>query len=128
MAVVEKHYKYNSNNLPGLQTTANFYKALDKYLEAIVNTENLHDIQFRYIRDPNKCYKQPETDCTDHLHRFNKVYHITLALPAGMIPSPSAEELKSWFYMTFPERYRLEFRGQSLDLKDMTMEEVTKFM
>ena len=123
--VVEQDYKYDSKNLPGLQTTAKFHTTFNKYREAIVNTTNLRDIQLRYMCNNNKCFKLPQIDCVDHLHRYNKIYHVSLALPAGIIP---AEELKTWFYMTFPERYRIAFRSQSLDLKDTTMEEVTNFM
>ena len=76
--VVDKHYKYNSNSLPDLQTSANFHKALDKYVEAIANTENLRDMQLRYIRDPTKCFKLARTDPTEHQHRFNKMVTVSM--------------------------------------------------
>ena len=126
--VVDKNNTFDSHNVPDLQTTAHFHKALGEYMELIVNKTNLCNMQFRYMRIGGSCKKDPQLDCVEHLHRFNKVYNVSLALPHGILPSPSAEEKKTWFYIAFCMKYRLAFRAKSLDLKNLTIDEVTDFM
>ena len=42
--IVEREYRYDSNNILGLQTTDNVKLALDKYQEGIINKVPLHNV------------------------------------------------------------------------------------
>ena len=47
--VIENKYKHDPANVPGLQTTTNFKKALQEYQEAIVNKAQLRDVQIGHL-------------------------------------------------------------------------------
>lgn len=72
--LIKKEWKCKPNTLLGLQTTANFKKALAKHREQIVNKECLRAVQIRYIQVGGKYKKDPFRDCVVHTHRWNKVY------------------------------------------------------
>ena len=64
--VVENNYKYYPTDVPGLQTTANFKKALQDYQEAIVNKSRLRDVQIRFLHVGGKYKKDLLQDCVRH--------------------------------------------------------------
>ena len=58
-SIAKKDYNHDSNNTPGLQTTANFKIALKKYPEAVTNKVSLCDVQIRYLQVRCKYTKNP---------------------------------------------------------------------
>ena len=57
--IIECKYKYDSNDIPGLQTTTNFKLALDAYQEAIINKVRLRNVQTKYLQVRGKFKKDP---------------------------------------------------------------------
>ena len=125
---MENKYKPDPVNIPDLQTTANFKKALLNYQEVIVNKSRLRNVQIRFLQVGDKYKKDPLQDCIQHMHRWNKVFNFSMNLPPGLLAVPGKMEKMQWFFMAFCQPHRAAFQAASHGLDTMTVEQVTKFM
>ena len=62
------------------------------------------------------------------MHRWNKVFNVSMNLPPGLLAVPEKMEKVQWFFMTFCQPHRAAFRAASHDLDTITVEQVTEFM
>ena len=62
------------------------------------------------------------------MHRWNKVYNVSMNLPDGLLSVPGKVEKVQWYFMTFAKPHRAAFKAVSHDLDTMTVKQVTEFM
>ena len=67
----------------GTRTTAEWEKALTKWLKIITNCAKPRDVQYRHMSNGEHCRKELKTDVIKHRQRWEELFNNSKQLPAG---------------------------------------------
>lgn len=116
--VCTKDFSKADDEATGNQTTGNWLKARDRHVKRLFGVKNMRDIQWRGMRDGG--FRKPvEISPYDQSRRFSTSLRISKMMPQGIIPDPTANQIKAWYFMSFRNEYRLNYVRSWKDLSTL---------